>query len=501
MNRNLVDFSNDETPVETPNTVRASPQLHRGITVDTRYESKQHLLTHVEGSPWQVNYYSQVLNRDSAPTGLLINRHPIYQQYRYIERFEMRVSSALTTSQDSESKELTLTGSAIIYPSLIPNEGDVFIADIGDGQEGIFKITNSERRSIFRDTCYAVEYQLIDYLKPEYLGLLASKVIQKYMFRRDFLEYGQSPLIVDSEAAIISKIEVHYKSILEVYFKSFFSKEYSTLIIPGQEYPIYDPFLTKAVLTFFTTWDSPEVRYVRLMNVDDDNNMSAVSFWDMLIKGDRTLLNYVFTEYGIVSSKLFTKNPMLEGIYFSGIPFIMYPKDRVLDTDYTQKDYSKPFAPFMLRNVPPRTNLPNIDPIYDDGSSIEGFDLDIRAHYIAKRDGLPLPEIPAPVIQNWDWSQGGSDEVSMIQSLPDIRLVTFDEHYVFSSTFYRHLHPNQNPNYSKIEVLVCQMLAKKTVSMEILLHLCETYHRWGALERFYYLPIILMLIKYCVRSV
>lgn len=498
---NLVDFSDDTEDVEKPNVVVAQPIEAKTTVVDTRYESKANLLTHVEGSAWKINLYTQILTRDMAPSGFSIGRHPVYQQYRLIKEYELRVTGPLNTSQDAETKELTLVGSGVMYPGLIPNIGDMFIADIGDGREGVFKITNSEQRTIFKDTCYAIEYMLIDHLKDEYFNILETKVVDRLVFRKDFLEYGQKPLIHQNESDQIRLLERHYEEIVAVYFKSFFSKEFNTLLIPGQEYPIYDHFLVKALLTFFNTWDTPEIRYVRLLNVQDDNNMACTNFWDLIATGDRHLLNYTFNQYGIVSSKQFDRQPMLEGLYFSKIPFVLYPRDPVQDVDWERTAKTKVFESFNIRHVPGRTNLPGTTPIYNDGDDADDFNVDLRATYVANRDGQPAPEVPPPVIIEWNFDDIPGDIDYLTNELPDIHLVTIDNYYVLSSNFYRHQTPPAPPGYSKLEVLVCQMLGRKPVTLEMLLILCENYHSWGAVERYYYLPLILMLIKYSIRSI
>lgn len=505
----LVDFSDDEATVEQPTPIRATPVESRGVVVDTRYEPKSNLITHVEGASWTVNYYSQVLNTDNAPLGQQPDRNPIYQQYMYVERFELRVTSPLTSTQDPDTKEMTLTGTATVYPSLIPNKGDMFIADVGDGRTAIFKVTSCERRSIFKDTAYVIEYILTNYTTSELRADLDNKVVKRFAFRNDFLEYGQSPLIVYSEAEQIRKLEFYFKEIVSVYFKSFFSNEYKTLLVPGQEAPVYDHFLVKAVKMFFNTWDCPEVKYVKLLNLDDDNNMKTPTIWDMLYDLNQGLLNYTAPTYYLVSSRLFNRDPMMEGIYHTGIPYVVYPVVAEKDVDYGMRDHTKPQAPISLRHVPPRTNLAMFSPEYKKQCSYcedqNGFDDLVQPYETAKADPTDLN--PANdgygvgAVHNdhqWDFSDILGADLELV--IPDIHLVTVDEFYVFARTFYLQQNDNFDPGMSKLECAVCQMLLRKKVDNTLLLYFCETYHSWGALERFYYIPILLMLIRYSLRS-
>lgn len=501
----LVEFNDEDEVVEQPTTVISEPEAYKGVVVDTRYTPKDNLLIHIEGSSWIVNYYSQVLNTDNAPTGQNVNSNPIYQQYKLIEKFELKVTSPLTTSQDSTTKEMTLVGTATIYPFIIPNEGDMFLADVGDGREAIFKITNSDRKSIFKNTTYSIEYVLIDYSTVERRSDLNNKVISKYIFRNDFLSYGQNPLVTKKENDLVVELENHFEEIINVYFKSFFSNEFKTLLIPGQGYPVYDHFLTKALLKYFNTWDCKDIKFVNLLNVDDDNNLKTNTIWDMLVRLDKRLMNYVANEYGLVNTKLFTRNPMMSSIYHSRIRYIIYPKNPVLDVDYEMRNKSKLLSPEKLKHVPPRTNLPDFTDDYQDDCDFCDFDHDLKKEYDDKKNGLegsPVGEdLQDDVIDHeWDFSDILDPAQHMGIVIPDIHLVTLDDFYVFTSSFYRQNNGLQSPGMSKLEVVVCQMLNGKKLDNELLIYFCETYHSWGALERYYYIPILLILIKYAIRS-
>ena len=92
---------------------------------------------------------------------------------------------------------MVVTGAANVYPMLIPSVGDMFVATIADGRSAVFKVTNTERKSLFKDTAHVIEYVLVDYLTDERKSDFKSKVIKTVKFVRDFLVNGQNPLLVD----------------------------------------------------------------------------------------------------------------------------------------------------------------------------------------------------------------------------------------------------------------------------------------------------------------
>lgn len=263
------------TPLPSP--VQVTAPEYKGVTVDTKMVPLSSLLTHVEGASWSVNYYSQVLDRDSATAGQGLGTNPIHQQYRLIKQMELKVTSPLMMSQDPESKVITYSGQATAYPFVIPNEGDMFLADIGDGREGIFQIHTVTRMSVFKQTCHTIEYRVVDFTDPQRLADFERKTVQTFQYDKDFLMHGQNPLLFEEDYANVAYLRKNYKLLTDRYFKLFFGREFNTMLVPLQLTPTYDHFITGALLDNFTTWESNEVRYIRKLNMDDDQVSRAVN--------------------------------------------------------------------------------------------------------------------------------------------------------------------------------------------------------------------------------
>ena len=196
-----------------PSPNEAIPAPYKGVTVDSRYTPLSSLITHVEGSSWVVKYFSQVLDIDSEVSPQQLTKEAVYQQYTAINQLEMRVNNELSYSQDDASKAATVTGSATLYPCVIPNTGDMFLADIGDGREGIFTVTRTERKSLLKETCYQIEYVLVAYsTDTERMRDLEQKTIKTLQFVKEFLLFGQNPVVVDSEYATVRELKTSYRN-------------------------------------------------------------------------------------------------------------------------------------------------------------------------------------------------------------------------------------------------------------------------------------------------
>ena len=451
----IVNEPDGPQPPPTPAPIVVSVPAYRGIAVDTRYTPVSSLLTNIEGSPWSVDYYSQVLNVGNNPEPQQLQRGPDYQQYKLIHNLELKVTSQLTYSQSTDQRNSNYVGAANCYPFLVPNIGDMFVVDIGQGRLGVFTITSTEPKSIFTQTCYAIEYEQVDFATAARMADFEAKTIVTYQYVKDFLQYGQNPLVLDQDFASLLSMQQAYPRVLQAWAQEFFSPQFCTFIIPGQQWPCYDSFLTQAMLKWITYDDVPEMIKARALTCDGDPQMSIPTLWDVLGTGDIQLMRRITEQAGLASVNIFTGDPMLEGVRFSGVAYVMYPLDPITTID-EQLGYSYPATPMgvVLVEAPVRRSrladlIPNLN-----------------------LDGLPY------------------------DGLPLIKDVTVDQFYIFSEAFYT----RDDEKQSRLERAVWEYLEGKVVDINLLNTLLQSYQSWGALERFYYTPIVALLIKARVRS-
>jgi hypothetical protein len=443
-------------PDEQPHPPKIYSDRYKGVTVDTRYVPTTALLTHVEGSPLMVNYYAQVINRDSEVAGQNVTRSPTIQQYLLIKGMEIRVAEALKWTQNDETKQFSATGSANVYPFLTPNVGDMFLMDVGSGREGIMQVTDTRRLSVFEEAIHEIDFAFVSFSDQDQLRLadLNTKTVQSYTYAKDFLQYGQNPVLLDQDAANVAQLKYAYADIVRQYFKEFLSNEFKTLIIPGQAWAVYDHFVTQFMLKFCTTIDAPEIQYCRLLNVDGVDDMKTPTFWDMCLQRNEMLKRMINMRMSLTASLYFPSDPMMEGVHHSGVQYLMFPKTPRQSWDDVRKMKSSMALAYTLNPVP--SIVGSLDDLITD----------------ATLTGLTDPNLPL------------------------IKDVLVDDYYVFSEAFYN----QDRPNMSQLEAATWDMLDRKTVSLSLLTFLVSTWQTWGALERFYYTPVVLMLIRSQIKS-
>ncbi|MGF6603688.1 hypothetical protein P3T23_008442 [Paraburkholderia sp. GAS448] len=452
----IVDDGGEHTgfpPHPRPDPIRITDPAYRGIAVDNRYIPATDLLTHVEGSSWTVEYYSQVLDRDTTILGASLHKPAQYLQYRRILQMELKVTQPLAATQEANTRQMGYKGGANCYPVLIPNQGDVLVAQVDDGRFGVFNVTSTERKSFYKDSVYAIEYEMLDYATPERLRDLEIKTIQRLVYVRDYLQCGQNPLVEEECWRKITKLHGRFDSMLASYMKQFMSDEFMTLLVPGQPWPTYDAWLVRALTELFETTASPDLLAMRQLNCDDDPSMACVQLWNVLVRKDPDLLKFVNQRAGLVWTTRFTRNAMFNGIRWSGIELLVYPVDVEMTVDQE------------LVGIEPLT-----DSELEDTASRRGRLEDLVA--TTALAGLPY------------------------EGAPLIHPVLCDDCYVLSRRFYENA-----GGQSRLELLVRDYLHDRALNLDLVGVFCDTWHGWKALERFYYTPIVLLLVRAAIRRI
>src|SRR5690606_35908556 len=86
------------------------------------------------------------------------------QQYQRICNLELRVTGALESTYTDDVGEFSVRGEAYLYQGIIPNYGDVFIADVGDGRAGLFCVVSAKPMTYYQATVYQIQYSLMGYV-------------------------------------------------------------------------------------------------------------------------------------------------------------------------------------------------------------------------------------------------------------------------------------------------------------------------------------------------
>lgn len=438
----------ESTTVQPPAPIKISAPEFMGTVVDSKSVPLSSLLTYIEGGSWPVTYYSQVLGADNATSGQDPGQSALYQQYTRIHNFELKVTTSLNSSQNSSgSGSMVITGSAVIYPFLVPNKGDMFVANTADGKEGVFVITNSTRQTMFRESVFSVDYQLY-YLTEKDQNRRADldkKTIKSTFFHKDLLQGGKDPMVIDEDHKALIDLKSLQDQLVRTMYDNFYSKEYQTILVPGQLMPVYDPFVVTIMTRLVNTHQHESALYTRLLNCQDDNALYQNSVYEAIARRDPSMLSTCFRKYCLMSAGMFSQSPMAEGIRYSGIQYVVYPKDAQKGIDHDLNKLDKPTVGLTGLKIPTEGRSGNLDDI------------------------VPTEE-----------PGNGGGKINPIGL----------EDYVFTESFYR----NQSNGLCKLEILTLDHIHGRSVDPKKIVELMQDYQNWGRLEQFYYTPILYSLI-------
>lgn len=446
----LYEDTEDAPTNPVQDVVQAFKPTIKTAVIDTRYQPQSDQIAYIEGSSWIVDYYSQVLDTNDELNGQDTSAPAPLRQYKRIWSMELKVVQDLSqvSQPDNTNQEMVLQGSANVYPFLIPQVGDMFRAGILDGREGIFKVTRVERRQMSAETVHVIEYQLVGANDPTRVWDLEHKTIATYYFVKDFLLNLQNPVLEEATYHASKKLEVFYYDMIHLYFTQYFSRETSTIVVPEQSGYTYDHGLTDFVKAIMNSFDDVHITAIRQLNIGDDGTITAPSLWTMLDRRDPKLLKFIYTKTGLVGRKAFHRSALMAGMRYTGIERIVYPLDAKRGVDF---HYGREYEKCVMDD-----NIKSTMPAY-----------------------VP-PEPP---------------QEGQVGLMPLIKPVDMAESYVFSKAFYT----RDNTGLSMLEKLVLDYLDFKIIDATNVLQLCEDSYDWGPVEKFYYFPIVLMLIRYNLR--
>lgn len=466
----LFEEKDDGTNQEPEETVRPKiePEVYRGITIDTAYTPASSLLTYVEGSDWTVDYYSQVLGADSEPMPLSLGRDPVYQQYKRIKSMVIRVTTPLGFNQDTETTTMEVTGAATTFPFLVPNIGDMFVADVGDGRIGLFTVSDQPvRATILRDSVYTIQYVMVSELTKSQMDDLEAKSIQTFTYSHDSLINGLGPFVTEQDRIREANYSDTYHELVSRYLQDFYSTEHATLLVPDQRDKTYDHFTTRAVLSLIGSRHHSRLRRVKELNVTAEPVMSEITAWDALLRQDATKLLGALTEMRLVSTRYFKGRVTLQALGYTGIDSVVFPKHAASSVDswYDHEDAGDYGGESLLEGKPRRSTY---------------------MEFPSQAERQP-PEFQETLV---------SAEVEPWAVPADIHPVAQDDYYIFTEAFY----DDDAAQQSKLEMLARQVVNREALNLPQLDHLLTRVYDWDNLERFYYYPVLFVILKLAMRS-
>lgn len=448
----FITVPDEEAPKKETPHIRIQDDTYMSNTVDSRLTNINTISTYIQGARMVVDYYSQILARDDSASSHSDDVLHIHKQYRVIRNVPVIVSSDLTPKQNSDGgRSFEVLGSGSVPLGISPNSGDVMVLDIGDGREMEMTVNSTERMSIYPEAYSEIEYKGVRILTAADRLQLDSRVIETLYFNVDMQRAGLRPILTKQDSEHRNTLRRLYSILTERYIRDFLHTDFKTLLVPGQESVVYDPYITRFFKSIIDHTSFPKLNDLNLLSTNGDPYTNEDTIWDLLIDIDLTLLSVMPCKIGLASIRKFRNRPLMNSIYFSGVRDVV----TIVDPSYSHNTTGGSAKAHKELN---------------DG----GY----QSNYV--KDLIPVQNL------NLDVPMLFYTETK----LPIVRRIGEDNYYVFSKSFYENKVPG-----SLLERLVLDRIDKNTTDLANLTTLAEMSLRLDNLERFYYTPIILTLIK------
>lgn len=421
-----------------------SPPEYKGIDTQTSLRDTRHVQVYIEGAKLVVEYYSQILNGDDEGNAFSMDVGGHLQQYRRIRGFEMKITSPFSPSFNDKN-EWEGSGTAVLYPGMRPNHGDVFIADMGEGRNGVFNVESVKENSYYKDTTYEIEFSLKGYLTPDILENLTQKSVSKQVFVKDVLLFGETPYYTEERYDLRERLLRQSRSMIQHYLHEFLDNEEYVFLLPVNGKRIYDPELSIFVRNTIAGEVTVIGNMVRELSIERNGVKRAPSLLDVIVQQDEFMLHGIDHQFYLLDRTWFKTPAYLNSVFYSTIEYIVFPKSYI-ETNLTSRFSS-------LQAKPIKT----------------GYGQDVLlGSIVIKASNLDKP-----------------------REQPLIHHVNKDDYYIFSEAFYR----KQEKDLSVLEALVLQLIHRKPVNEHQLQRLLDDCYRWNPLDKFYYFPILILLMR------
>jgi len=417
-----------------------SPDTNKYITKEivNSDETVEEIAQYISGSPWRVTYYAQVTALDDEITTLDVNSSDTLSQYTKINDLVITVDNPL-----SQDKATNLTGGAYVNAGIIPNQGDLLYATLIGGRPALLVVTEVEKNNYNLMRIYHIRYKVYMYIDsdPAFKVALENKVIKTYFYNDNHVNDNNGPLLLKKDFNTKINLRSYERLLINEFFEYNYNKEYNLLVNKSYQTKVADISLQYFIMSIVNTSDSDIIR--NMMRIDNTYNTynSNKNIWDAILTRDESLLSYCDKFYGTTSSSTIYNDPHLRTILYTGIKHLIF----------TSPDKVKFFSIYNDEDEP----KDNIEPSPDDTTE---------------------PIDPT------------------LSLLPDINSSGY---YVFSKAFY----DKDTTQMSIIERLTYFYITKtNAIESDLLIKLVNDRNNWSNREKYYYLPILIILIKEVIKN-
>lgn len=237
----------------------------------------------VDGMPWTIDYFNQILGPGQPPLAPDINIPETTLKYNRIDKLDLYIEVGL-----SPGAPIDATGTGIINAGFLPYIGDAFVATLAGGRIGILVLTDVRKEHYNTHNIYSVDYKLAYFADTSaaIYNDLVFKTVRTYIYDKTAIDTHSVPVILAKDYTKKMDMAREPKKIISHYMSKFFDDSSKMIRVPTATSVWSDQLVVNAIFKLVSVGESPELATATRL----DNNINAVNIWDALFKRDIDLL-------------------------------------------------------------------------------------------------------------------------------------------------------------------------------------------------------------------
>lgn len=401
------------------------------IAITNEDEQLVKISQYIGGERWTGDYYLSALASGDEVDIFDPGAEPSVYQYYKIKNLVIFQETPLEMAD-----AVNLTGSGYISAGIIPNVGDMFVANVNNSRKGIFTVTEIEKRTYNLNSIYLISYKLHIFADsdPDFITSMDNCVVKNYFYNRDHILTNSSPIVLEENWYNVLKLKKDKQRIINAFFDIATDTDTNYLVVPGQAEVTIDPMISEFIHTVLSVRDHKTLNRISNITINHDS-YDQPNIWRALLEQDGDIISTMVQEYDVVYRSSMLDYGLLASAYYQNINRIVYPKN--YDPNIVEND--APAGGLVLQYIenPFRVNKPEVDNL------IPTFDVE-------------------------------------------------NTYYVLTENFYT----KNTGTMTQLEALIWDYLDGKEIDASAMKDFVDDFLHWGRIEQFYYIPLLLILISY-----
>lgn len=239
------DSEGSNTPASRPFITNSAFNKY-GLDTTEYPDISRDLVGFMRGKRVEVDYY-RLLNREDGDNRTTVAdlptaRNVLDSEYQKIRKLEITLPKSFEFTADNTKANMAIKGTALFYPGMNPNLGDLFTLPTGDGRVGICRVSSVTPMSWRDNRVYTIEFMVHEFATSANHDPTAGAVKLVSVFDKANYLGGTYSLLSETTYLNLQNIRKIRSAMCKLFHTQFFNSDVNSYLRPDG---IYDPCLVK----------------------------------------------------------------------------------------------------------------------------------------------------------------------------------------------------------------------------------------------------------------